>query len=75
MKITISIMKNTVEGTNNRSDKAEDQISNFEDRVKENTYQSSKIFFEKRIFKNEDILRDCWDNIDYNNIHIMGVPE
>ena len=25
--------------------------------------------------KNEDSLRDLWDNIKCNNIHIIGVPE
>ena len=25
--------------------------------------------------RNEDSLRDCWDNIKYTNIHIIGVPE
>ena len=25
--------------------------------------------------RNEDSLRDLWDNIKLNNIHIIGVPE
>ena len=25
--------------------------------------------------RNEDSLRDTWDNIKCNNIHIIGVPE
>ena len=25
--------------------------------------------------KNEDSLRDLWDNIKHTNIHIIGVPE
>ena len=25
--------------------------------------------------RNEDSLRDLWDNIKHNNIHIIGVPE
>ena len=25
--------------------------------------------------KNGDSLRDIWDNIKHNNIHIIGVPE
>lgn len=29
----------------------------------------------KRILKNEANLRDLWDNIKWNNIHIIGVPE
>ena len=30
---------------------------------------------EKRMKRNEDSLRDHWDNINGNNIHIIGVPE
>ena len=30
---------------------------------------------EKRMKRNEDNLRDLWDNIKCNNIHIIGVPE
>ena len=30
---------------------------------------------EKRMKRNEDSLRDLWDNIKCNNIHIIGVPK
>ena len=30
---------------------------------------------EKRMKRNEDSLRDLWDNIKHNSIHITGVPE
>ena len=30
---------------------------------------------EKRMKRNEDSLRDLWDNIKCINIHIIGVPE
>ena len=30
---------------------------------------------EKRRKRNEDSLRDLWDNIKHNNIRIIGVPE
>ena len=30
---------------------------------------------EKRMKRNEDSLRDLWDNIKCNNVHIIGVPE
>ena len=30
---------------------------------------------EKRMKRNEDSLRDLWDNIKWTNIHIIGVPE
>ena len=29
----------------------------------------------KRIKRNEDNLRDLWDNVKYPNIRIIGVPE
>lgn len=29
----------------------------------------------KRIKKNEDSIRELWDNIMHTNIHITGVPE
>ena len=30
---------------------------------------------EKRILKNEDNLRDLWNNVKHPNIWIIGVPE
>ena len=30
---------------------------------------------EKRINRNEDKLRDLWDNVKHPNIRIIGVPE
>ena len=30
---------------------------------------------EKRMKRNEDNLRDCWDNIKCTHIPIIGVPE
>ena len=30
---------------------------------------------EKRIKRNEDNLRDIWDNVKWPNIQIIGVPE
>ena len=30
---------------------------------------------EKTMKRNEDSLRDLWENIEHNNIHIIGVPE
>ena len=31
-------------------------------------------YIEKRMIRNEDSLRDLWDNIKHTNIHIIGVP-
>ena len=30
---------------------------------------------EKRMKRNEDSLRDVWDNMKHSNIQIIGVPE
>ena len=73
MKNTITEMKNTLEGINSRITEAEERISDLEDRmVKFTAAEQNK---EKRMKRNEDSLRDLWDNIKCNNIHIIGVPE
>ena len=70
MNNTITEMKNTLEGINSSITEAEEWISDLEDRMVEITaVEQNK---EKR---NEDSLRDLWDNIKYNNIRITGVPE
>ena len=30
---------------------------------------------EKRLKRNEDSLRELWDNVKCTNIHILGVPK
>ena len=48
-------------------------ISEVEDRMVEiNEAEKKK---EKRIKRNEDNLRDLWDNVRHPNIQIIGVPE
>ena len=44
-----------------------------EDRIVEIIDAERKI--EKRIKRNEDNLRDLWDNIKSTNICVLGVPE
>ena len=65
-------MKNTLEGINSRITEAE-QISDLEDSMVEFTAMEQNK--EKRMKRNEDSLRDLWDNIKHTNIHIIGVPE
>ena len=73
MNNTIIEIKNTLEGINSRITKAEERISDLEDRMVEFTaVEQNK---EKRMKKNEDSLRDLWNNIKRNNIRIIGVPE
>ena len=55
------IKKNTLEGTDSRITEAEDRISEVEDRMVEiNETERKK---EKRIKRNEDNLRDLWENV------------
>ena len=73
MNNAINEIKNTLEATNSRIMEAEDRISEIEDRMVEiNVTQRKK---EKRIKRNEDNLRDLWDNVKHPNIRIIGVPE
>ena len=70
---TVTEMKNTLEGINSRITEAEERISDVEDRIVEFTaVEQNK---EQRMQGNKDSLRDLWDNIKCNNIHIIGVPE
>ena len=73
MNNTITGMKNTLEGINRRITEAEERISDLEDRMVE--FTAAEQNKEKRMNRNEDSLRDLWDSIKCNNIHIIGVPE
>ena len=73
MNNIITEMKTTLEGINSRITEAEEWISDLEDRMVEFTaVEQNK---EKRMKRNEDSLRDLWDNIKPNNIRIIGIPE
>ena len=62
MNNAINEIKNTLEGTNSRITDAEDRISEVEDRM-------------VKIKRNEDNLRDLWDNVKCPSIRIIGIPE
>ena len=66
-------MENTLEGISTRITEAEEQISDLEDRMVE--FTATEQNEEKRKKRNENSLRDLWDNIKRNNIRIIGVPE
>ena len=66
-------MKNTLEGINSRITEAEERISDLGDRMVE--FTAAEQNKEKRMKRNEDRLRDLWDNIKRTNILIIGVPE
>ena len=66
-------MNNILEGINSRITEAEEQINDLENRMVEITATEQNI--EKRMKRNEDSLRDLWDNIKCINICVIGVPE
>ena len=70
---TITEIKNTLEGINSKISEAEEQISELEDKMVEITSEEQNKI--KRLKRNEDSLRDFWDNIKCSNIQIIGVPE
>ena len=66
MNNAINDIKNTLEGTKSRMMEAEDRISEVEDRMVEIKETERKKG--KRIKRNEDNLRDLWDNVKCPNI-------
>ena len=73
MNNAITEIKSTLEGNNSRITDVEDRISEVEDRMVE--INEAKRGKEKRIKRNEDNLRDLWNNVKRPNIQIIGVPE
>ena len=73
MNNAINEIKNTLEGTNSRITEVEDRISEVEDRMVEINESERKK--ETQIKRNEDNLRDLWDNVRCHRSRIIGVPE
>ena len=73
MNNTINEIKNSLEGINTRITEAEECIRELEDRMVGITAMEENK--EKRMKRNEDSLRELWDNIKCTNIRITGVPE
>ena len=69
----ITEMKNTLEWISSRITEGVEQLSDVEDRMLE--FTATEQNKEKRIKRNDENLRDLWDNIKHNNIRIIGVPE
>ena len=74
MNNAINEIKNTLEGTTSRITETETRISEVEVKMVE-INEAERINKKKRIKKNEDNLRDIWDNVKHPNIRIIGVPE
>ena len=66
-------MNNSLEGINPGITEAEEQISELADRMVDITATEQNI--EKKNEKNEDRLRDLWDNIKCTNMGVLRVPE
>ncbi|XP_070226243.1 LINE-1 type transposase domain-containing protein 1 [Bos mutus] len=73
MKNKQTEMNSTLEGIHSRITEADAQINDLWDRMVEITATEQTI--EKGMKRNEDSLRDLWDNIKCMNIGIIGVPE
>ena len=65
MNNAITEIKSTLEGTNSRITEAEDRISEVEDRMVEINEAEEK---RKKELKEENDLRDLWDNVKRSNI-------
>jgi len=66
-------MNNTLKEIHSRITEAEEQINDLEDGMVEITATEQNI--DKRMKRNEDSLRDLWDNIKRTNVRIIKVPE
>ena len=73
MNNAINEIKNTLEGINSRRMETQDRISEVEDKMVE--INEAKRKKAKRMTRNEDNLRDLWDNVKHPNIRVIGVPE
>jgi len=70
MNNAINEIKSTLEGTNSRVTEVQDRISEVEDRMVEiNEAERKK---GKRMQRNEDNLRDLWDNVKHLNIQFLS---
>ena len=73
MNNAITEIKSTLEGTDSRITEAEERISVVENRVVE-LNEAERKEGGKRIKRNEDNLRNLWDNFKCPNIQVIGVP-
>ena len=73
VKAMQSEMKRNVQGTNSEGKETGTQINSVEQKeeIKIQPEQNE----ETRIQKNEERLRNLWDNFKHSNLQIIGVPE
>ena len=66
-------MKQSIEGLKGRLDEVQETVNRIE--IREEEYREAEAERDKRISRNERILRELCDQSKWNNIHIIGVPE
>ena len=72
-KVTLSEIKKNLQGNISEGMEARIQIKDLEHKEEINIQSEQKE--ETRIQKNEENLRNQWDNFKRTNIRIIGVPE
>ena len=73
MKAMQSEIKKNIQGTNSEGKVTWTQINDLEQKEEINIQPEQNE--ETRIQKNEERLRNLWDNFKHSNIWIIGVPE
>ena len=73
MKITQSEIKQNIQRTNSEGEQTRTQIKDLEQ--KEVINMQAEQNEETRIQKNEERLRNLWDNFKRSNVRIIGLPE
>ena len=73
VKAMLSEIKENVQGTNSEGKERGTQINNLEQKEEINIQPEQNE--ETRIQKQEERLRNPWDNFKHSNILIIGVPE
>ena len=73
MKDNQSEIKQNIQGTNSDGKKTGTQSNDLDQKEEMNIQPEQNE--ETRIQKNEERLRNLWDNFKHSNIRIIGVPE
>ena len=72
MKDTQNELKEDIQGTNSDRKETRTQSNNLEQKEEINIQLEQNE--ETRIQKNEERLRNLWDNLKHSNIWVIGVP-
>ena len=72
MKAVQSEIKKNLQGTNSEGKETGAQMNNLEQKEDINIQLEQNV--ETRTQKNEEWLRNLWDNFKHSNIRIIGIP-